>query len=135
VTNSPGLTKSEAEIAQLDITAMVRDGLADPGGAAHRALFGAGAVGAAIVLDRLQVIPRSLTYLAEVVRAGGTRYGAELPEPLPEPAQTEAIRPWLTQAAKVATTVDDDEDVAQWLAAVAAIIAVRVVNRGEQLPP
>lgn len=135
MTSSQEGSQSDAELAQLDIPAMLRDGLADLGGAAHRALFGAGAVGAAIALDRLHVIPRSLTYLAEVVRAGGTRYGARLAEPLPERAQIEAIQPWLAQAAEVATTVDHDEQVARWLEAVATIIAVRISHRGDQLPP
>lgn len=121
---------SEAELARLDVREMLRDGLADPEGDAHRTLFGPGAVAAAIALDRLRVIPRSLTYLAEVVHAGGTRYGAALAEPLPEPVQTEMIRPWLQTAAATVSTVDGDEQVARWLQAVASIIALRIVNRG-----
>ena len=128
-------TSSDDILAQLDIAAMLRKGLTDAGGTAHRDLFGTGAVAAAVVLDRLHVIPRSLTYLAEVVRAGGIRYAAGLAEPLPEPAQTRTIWPWLDQAVKATTTVDGDAEMARWLRAVATIIAVRIDNRGDQLPP
>jgi len=125
----------DAALAQLDVITMLRRGLLDKGGDSHRELFGTGAVAAAVVLDQLRVIPRSLTYLAEIVRAGGIRYAAKLAEPLPEPAQSRTIWPWLDQAAKVSTIVDCNEVMARWLAAVATIIAVRIDSRGEQLPP
>ncbi len=121
----------EAELARLDITALLRYGLAEPGGDAHRRLFGEGAVGAAIILDQLGTIPRSLTYLAETIRAGGVRYGAELAQPLPEPAQANAVRSWLSQAAAVTSSVDSDEQTARWLEAVATIIAVRNISRSQ----
>jgi hypothetical protein len=116
--------------AELDIPALLRAGLTEE--SARRTLFGDGAVGAAIVLDGLHVIPRSLTYLASVVRAGGVRVAAGLPEPLPEPAQTAAVRPWLAAAADTVTTVDGDEHVARWLEAVATIVTARLTARGER---
>jgi hypothetical protein len=126
---SPMGRRTDAELAQLDLPAMLRSGLGRPDSDERRSLFGDGAVGAAVILDSQQVIPRSLTYLAELVRAGGTRRAANLTEPLPEPEQTETIRPWLDAAADTASTVDDDEDVALWLEAVASIVALRLVDR------
>lgn len=57
--------------------AMLRYGLSFTG--PHRtALFGDGAVGAAVLLDRLGVQPRAVAFLAKVVRGGasGTRVPA-----------------------------------------------------------
>jgi hypothetical protein len=121
----------ESELAELDIPTLLRAGLAQEG-ERHVELFGNGVVGAAVVLDRLHVIPRSLTYLAHVVRSGGVRAAAGLAEPLPQPAQTEAIRPWLAGAAATVTTVDGDEDMARWLEAVSTIVAARLGARGER---
>lgn len=118
---------TDAELAELDIPALLQAGLGDE--AQHGTLFGEGAVGAAVVLDRLDVIPRSLTYLAAIVRAGGVRYAAGLAEPLPEVEQTTAIRPWLSAAADAVSTVDGDEDMARWLEAVATIITARLATR------
>jgi hypothetical protein len=87
------------------------------------ALLGAGRftdalVPAALQADRLGVFPRSLTFLAEIVRRGGASYAARLPEPLPGPEQTDLVRPWLlTEAA--------DEELARWLDGVAALIEAR----------
>jgi hypothetical protein len=121
---------TDAELAELDIPALLRAGLTEE--SEHRTLFGEGAVGAAVVLDRLHVIPRSLTYLASVVRAGGVGAAAGLAEPLPETGQTDAIRPWLSTAAEAVSTVDGDEDVARWLEAVATIVSARLTARGER---
>src|SRR5437879_6379702 len=117
--------RTDAELAQLDLPAMLRAGLGRPGSDSRRELFGDGAVGAAVILDGQRVIPRSLTFLAGLVRAGGTLRAAGLAEPLPEPEQIETIRPWLSAAAEAVSTVDDDEDVARWLEAVASIVALR----------
>jgi hypothetical protein len=108
---------------------MLRSGLGRQGSDERRTLFADGAVGAAVILDNQRVIPRSLAYLAELIRAGGTRRAAALAEPLPEPEQTQTIRPWLSAAAETVSTVDDDEDVALWLEAVASIVALRLVDR------
>lgn len=133
MTSGDQKSMSDAELAELDIAALLTDGLSTSDEDARRRLFGVGAAGAAVVLDRLGTIPRSLTFLAEVARAGGVRYAAGLAEPLPEPGQIEAIRPWLVSAASSA--VDADEELARWLGAVATILALRMTSRGQQLPP
>lgn len=126
---------SDAELARLDIAAMLAEGLSGTNEDARRRLFGVGAVGAAVVLDRIGTIPRSLTFLAEIVRAGGARYAAGLAEPLPAPAQTDTIRPWLTSATEIAFTVSTDDNLARWLGTVATVLALRITARGQQLPP
>jgi hypothetical protein len=74
-------------------------------------------VPAALQADRLGVRPRSLTFLAEIVRRGGAGYAAELPAPLPSPDQAELVRPWLIEM--------DDERLARWLDGVAAVLETR----------
>jgi hypothetical protein len=81
-------------------------------------------VPAALQADRLGVIPRSLTFLAEIVRRGGVAYAAQLAEPLPTPEQTELVRPWLEQFG-VGGLPKADERLARWLDGVATIIEAR----------
>jgi hypothetical protein len=78
-------------------------------------------VPAALQADALGVIPRSLTFLGEIVRRGGSGYAAELPEPLPTPEQTALVRPWLQLEL-------DDERLARFLDGVATIIEARRVS-------
>ena len=68
--------------------------------------------------DRLGVRPRSLRFLAEIVRRGGAGYAARLPDPLPTPEQAALARPWLLSGA-------GDERLARWLDGVAALIETR----------
>jgi hypothetical protein len=75
-------------------------------------------VPAALQADRLAVDPRSLTFLAEIVRRGGVAYAAQLPEPLTTPEQTALVRPWLRPEA-------DGDRLSRWLDAVAAVIEAR----------
>ncbi|MFE5815757.1 hypothetical protein ACFQ6S_20445 [Streptomyces sp. NPDC056479] len=89
------------------------------------ALFGDGAVAAAVTLDRLGVLPRSVAFLADTVRAGGVRYVAELPEPLPSAEASEVLRGWLRSAADVAATPDAEERAARWLDTVAELLGAR----------
>ncbi|MFF2045294.1 hypothetical protein ACFVVX_33255 [Kitasatospora sp. NPDC058170] len=118
---------SDSRLAALDIEILLRFGLPSKG--AHRStLFGDGAVAAAITADRLGVLPRALVFLGEVVRAGGTRYAAALPEPLPGPAAPVARR-WLEAAAMVVQDPAGDLLVARWLDAAAAVLALRVTTR------
>lgn len=124
----------EDELTQLDLPALVRAGLPEPEGPRRRTLFGDGAVAAAVRLDQLGTYPRSVTFLAEVARSGGNRYAANLPEPLPTPEQTEMVRPWLAAAAQVTSTIDQDATLADWLEAVAALLATRRSTRGEDGP-
>ncbi|WP_030518842.1 hypothetical protein [Nocardia sp. NRRL WC-3656] len=121
---------SGSELATFDIDAMLRAGLAGDNDVARRNLFSIGAVGAAVDLDRAQTIPRSLTYLAEVVHAGGISSRAlELPEPLPRTPQTEITRSWLTAAASIGHSVETDDLFARWLRAVTTILAIRIDDR------
>ncbi|MEU9048424.1 MULTISPECIES: hypothetical protein [unclassified Kitasatospora] len=119
--------QSDSQLAELDIEILLRFGLPNPG--PHRStLFGDGVVAAAITLDRLGVMPRALVFLGEVVRSGGTRFAAGLPEPLPGPA-ADVARGWLTAAAMVVQDPTGDQLVARWLEAVAAVLALRVTHR------
>lgn len=115
---------TDAELLALDVPLMLRYGLLL--GQDHRiVLFGDGAVSAALAAERQRVLPRSLAYLGEVVRRGGVRAAAALPEPLPGPAAAALAREWLASAASVARDVDDDETVARWLEAVATVLTMR----------
>ncbi|MFG3225799.1 hypothetical protein ACGF07_13595 [Kitasatospora sp. NPDC048194] len=118
---------SDDRLAELDIGVLLRFGLPAPG-VVRSTLFGDGAVAAAIVADRLGVLPRAVAFLGEVVRAGGTAFAAELPEPLPGPAAA-AARDWLAAAATVVQDPTGDQLVARWLDAVAAVLALRVTDR------
>jgi hypothetical protein len=112
----PGST--DQQLAALDVAELIADGLRSAGGAPR--WFGDGAVAAAIQADRLEVLPRSLTFLAEIVRRGGVAYATELPEPLPTAEQSALVREWLVAAAE-----GDDIVVARWLDAVAVILGAR----------
>ncbi|MEU9040541.1 MULTISPECIES: hypothetical protein [unclassified Kitasatospora] len=115
---------SDSHLAELDVEVLLRFGLPAPG--PHRSsLFGDGAVAAAITVDRLGAMPRALVFLGEVVRSGGTRYAAALPEPLPGPAAAVA-RGWLEAASMVVGDATGDLLVARWLDAVAAVLALRI---------
>ncbi|MEU6235206.1 hypothetical protein [Kitasatospora sp. NPDC047058] len=116
--------KTDDELRQLDVPALLRYGLAFAG--PHRAaLFGEGAVAAALAADRLGVFPRSVSFLAEVVRRGGARYAAGLTEPLPGAEPTLLAREWLSSAAATVTTTEGDQLLARWLDAVAEILGLR----------
>ncbi|MEW9520902.1 hypothetical protein [Streptomyces tubercidicus] len=122
-TQQPGKTDSEL-LETTDVPALLRHGLGANG--PHRtAVFGDGAIAAAITLDRQGVLPRSVAFLAKVVRSGGTRYAADLDEPLPGETGARTVRAWLTDAAGVVQGVEGDETVARWLEAVAAVMELR----------
>ena len=121
--NRAGLV-NEDQLAGVDVAALLADGLRGPGAA--RRVVGGCAVAAATQAGLAGVRPRSLSYLAEIVRRGGARYAARLPEPLPTPEQSALIRPWLTVAAGADGA---DEPFARWLEAVAAIVDARGTGR------
>jgi hypothetical protein len=109
------------------VPALLRAGLG-AGGPAHAALFGDGAIAAAIAADRLGAQPGSLTFLAEVVRRGGSAYAAQLPEPLPGAERAALARDWLDAASSAGAASPDpdvDLELARWLDAVAVILGVR----------
>ena len=120
----PSASRTDDELlAATDIPALLRYGLTQD--AFRTALFGDGAVAAAVTLDRLGVVPRSVAFVAKTVRAGGVRYAAELAEPLPSPEASVVLRGWLEAAAPVARTTEDEARVARWLEAVAEIMGLR----------
>lgn len=93
---------------------------------AGRAPAGEVTVAAALAAERHDVRPRSLTFLAEVIRRGGLGYAVTLPEPLPEPEQAALASNWLTAAASVEDPgPTHDETVARWLENVALVLAAR----------
>jgi hypothetical protein len=115
---------TDQELAGLDVAALLRDGLAAGANSARAELNGVGAIAAAIAADRLGVRPRSLTFLAEVVRRGGIGYAATLPEPLPGAECAALARAWLAAAA-VGAGPDTHDELARWLDGVAVILGLR----------
>jgi hypothetical protein len=117
-------TRTDDEIlAATDVSVLLRYGLTQD--AFRTALFGDGAVAAAVTLDRLGVVPRSVHFVAEIVRSGGLAYAAELPEPLPSPEASGYLRDWLETAAQAAGTADGEARTARWLDAVAELVGLR----------
>jgi hypothetical protein len=83
-------------------------------------------VAAGLAADQVGTQPRSLTFLAEVVRRGGTGYAATLREPLPTPEQAALAATWLAAANSVEERGPTyDETVARWLENVALVVAAR----------
>jgi hypothetical protein len=115
-------------LAATDVSTLLRHGLTRD--TFRTALFGDGAIAAAVTLDRLGVLPRSVTYVAKIVRAGGLAYAAALPEPLPSGAASACLRDWLETAAQV-TEAGDETRAARWLETVAQIVAMRRAGRRE----
>ena len=124
---TPATRTDDEVLAGTDVAVLLRYGLTQD--AFHTALFGDGAVAAAVTLDRLGVVPRSVAYVAEIVRAGGLAYAAELPEPLPseEAAPRTCATGW--GAAPVATDPNTETRAARWLDAVAELIGLRRGSR------
>ncbi|AGZ45958.1 hypothetical protein [Actinoplanes friuliensis] len=109
--------RTDEELLTVDVPEVIATAMstADP---ARQLLIGA-AVPAALQAALIGTQPRSMTYLAEIVRRGGLRFAAQLAEPLPTTEQTELVRSWLA--------VDGDAHVfAGWLDAVAAILEARL---------
>ncbi|KOG36979.1 hypothetical protein [Streptomyces resistomycificus] len=124
---TPATRTDDEVLAGTDVAVLLRYGLTQD--AFHTALFGDGAVAAAVTLDRLGVVPRSVAYVAEIVRAGGLAYAAELPEPLPSEEAAAHLRDWLRAAAQVATDPNTETRAARWLDAVAELIGLRRAAR------
>ncbi|MFD7922363.1 hypothetical protein ACFV3R_24455 [Streptomyces sp. NPDC059740] len=120
--------RTETELRALALPPLLRGGL-PPGSPGRTALFGEGAVAGALTLGDLGVLPRSVAFLAKVVRSGGVRYAADLSEPLPREEAATVVRGWLTEAAAVAPQgLEGDEEVARWLEAVAAVMELRLTS-------
>ncbi|GAA3350513.1 hypothetical protein GCM10020358_76730 [Amorphoplanes nipponensis] len=115
---SPAGLSSDAELLSVDVPEAIAAALrtTEP---ARQLLLGAAAP-AALQAAGAGVRPRSVRFLAEIVRRGGIEVAARLAEPMPAPEQTEVVRPWLVVAH------GDDRVFADWLDAVAAIIDARL---------
>ncbi|MCT4353424.1 hypothetical protein M5362_09830 [Streptomyces sp. Je 1-79] len=121
--------RTDDELAQLEITVLLRYGLAAEPGSRRTALFGDGAAAAAVILDRLGTEPRSVAFLADTVRAGGLARAVELPEPLPRREAAVLVREWLRAAAELVGGPAVDDTAATWLRAVATIIELKQRTR------
>ncbi|MET9427093.1 MULTISPECIES: hypothetical protein [unclassified Streptomyces] len=121
--------RTDDELAQLDITVLLRYGLTAGPGTRRTALFGDGAAAAAVILDRLGTEPRSVSFLADTVRAGGLAHAAELPEPLPRPEAAVLVREWLRAGTEIVGGPAADDTAATWLRAVATLIEMKQLNR------
>ncbi|BAJ28375.1 MULTISPECIES: hypothetical protein [Kitasatospora] len=127
---SPPPGRTDAELAALDVPALLRFGL-PLDGPRRRALFADGAVAAALAAEECEVPPHAVAFLSEVVRAAGLRAAAGLPEPLVGPGAADLADDWLHAAGSVLDPDDvaAGELVADWLAAVAALLEARHVSR------
>jgi hypothetical protein len=114
-------TTTDQQLLALNLAAVIADGLAAQGPEQTRRLFAEGAVAAAIRADTADVLPRSLTFLAEIVRRGGIAYAAGLPNALPAPEQAELAQSWIAAA----LPAGDASTFARWLDAVATLVEVR----------
>ncbi|MFJ4683949.1 hypothetical protein ACIQNG_15420 [Streptomyces sp. NPDC091377] len=122
--------RTDDELALLDLPMLLRYGLSVGQPAPLRtALFGDGAVGAAVVLDRLGTQPRSVAYLARTLRAAGLTAVLELTEPLPRPEAAAVLRTWLQAAASLAGGLATEDMLVRWLHAVATVIELRRLAR------
>ncbi len=128
-TTSDHPSYTDDELAGFDVGVLLRYGLTAAPGPRRTALFGDGSAAAAVILDRLGTQPRSVAFLAEVVRAGGLAYATELPEPLPRPEAAMVVRDWLEAATQLAGGAPVDETAARWLGAVATIIELKHLTR------
>jgi hypothetical protein len=122
--------RTDDELARLDITVLLRYGLAAEPGPRRTALFGDGAAAAAVILDRLGTEPRSVAFLADTVRAGGLARAAELPEPLPGRQAAGLVREWLRTGTELAGGIATDDTAAAWLHAVATLLERKQAARG-----
>ncbi len=127
---SGGRVRTDDEMLAVDVPERLRAGLGQPHGRDGAAMRGDAAIAAAIAADRFGAHPRSLVFLAEVVRRGGRRFAAGLADPLPTPELAGLARAWLAPAAELPTSPELDEALAHWLDTVAGIVAMRRRTRG-----
>ncbi|MFD7303117.1 hypothetical protein ACFV83_19650 [Streptomyces pharetrae] len=114
-------------LAATDVAVLLRYGLTQE--AFRGALFGDGAVAAAVTLDRMGVMPRSVAFVGKVVRAGGLAYAAGLSEPLPSREASAVLRDWLETAARAVTTPEGEQRAVRWLDQVAELMGLRRDSR------
>ena len=116
--------RPDADLTDLDVEAEITRGMSWTG-AARDLLFREAAIAASWKAQELGVGPYPLTFLARYVRTAGIRQALELPEPLIGAERAELVRGWLAAAITTAATPAADDLFAQWLDAVAALLAVR----------
>ncbi|QGV77427.1 hypothetical protein [Streptomyces ficellus] len=127
-------SRTDDELARLDLTALLRLGLTAGPGTRRTALFGDGAAAAAVILDRLGTEPRSVAFLADTVRAGGLAHAAALPEPLPRREAAVLVRDWLRTGTELTAGTPADDTAATWLHAVATILELKHLTRARHRP-
>ncbi|MFJ3642583.1 hypothetical protein ACIPRD_22865 [Streptomyces sp. NPDC090108] len=121
---TPETRTDDDVLATTDIALLLRHGLVRQ--PLRTALFGDGVIAAAVTLDRLATVPRSVAYVARIVRSGGLRYTAALREPLPSPEASARLREWLEAAADAAgDDAEAETRAARWLEAVAEVLGLR----------
>lgn len=127
----------------MDIAAAITRGLAPDGdghegdghgGNARRTMFSEAAIAASWQVERLGIGPYPLRFLARHVRAAGCAGALNLPEPLIGAEATQLVRVWLTAASAADEGLAGDDQFAQWLDMVAALIAIRRKTRGQDRP-
>jgi hypothetical protein len=115
-------TMTDDQLLAVDVAILITGGVAER----SRPLFAEGAVAAAVRADAVGTLPRSLTFLAEVVRRGGLPYAAELSHPLPSSEQAQLARDWIAAALRAGRpTAGAATTFARWLDAVAAVVDSR----------
>lgn len=124
--------RPDSELRDLDIARSITAGLASPADPTRRRLLTTAAIAAALRLEPQGIGPYPVRFLARYVRAAGRTAALALPEPLIGDEPTALVRQWLTAAATVDDGLPGDEEFAQWLDTVAALIALR---RGAQNAP
>lgn len=104
---------ADDEPARLDIPSCC--GTASPRSPAPGAptLFGDGDgdgdAAAAVILDCLGTEPRSVAFLADIVRADGLAHTTELPEALPRPEAADVVRDWLQAGTELMGEIAADQ--------------------------
>jgi hypothetical protein len=124
--------RPDVDLLGLDVEAAIARGMSWTG-VARAVLFREVAIAASWQAQRLDVGPYPLTFLARYVRAAGIRGALDLPEPLIGAERVELVRGWLSAAITAEPAPADDDLFAQWLDAVAAVLAVRR-SAGEPVP-
>jgi hypothetical protein len=95
-----------------------------PDGPRWERLMTHGVVRAAEALRPTGISPAVIVQLSEVARAAGVRPLAELADPVRQPRAARYLRLWLRAAAQRPALLATDEAFADWLRAVALILAV-----------
>ncbi len=117
--------RPDSALRDIDVEAALVSGLDEPGDQRSN-LFSDAAIAAALRLAEHGIGPYPVGFLADCVRSMGLAAVLELPEPLIGAEPTEIVRSWMHAAADGHDAdVRRDDLFARWLAAVAAVLAIR----------